>query len=524
MNYQSALAPRRPFAAVPAFDLVRDAITAATLLLGLSLPWTFEQTRGSMRIEILLATVAALAALALPYAVRAGFGGYRLAENERWARLGGAFLLVAVGLVYLVIDIIPGGEMGIGIGLGLSLAGAFLLAMPTAAANWRFTLLAVGLVVAAFAIITPIVAITDNYFTGWDVAKIAIAAVAALVFLWFTLWRFDAGDIASGVLLVGVGAVVALGGVLVGGHELAPWLESVEGWWLGLVLWPVLAAAAAPRVFAQVGTDPQPMLWINAAARGMALVAGLGAVITLLALIDEIANSGEHAWLRMVMGLAIGGAGFIGWQTLEQKPTEGRMLVYIATGATTLLGLVLMILRGGISGQVDSIEFLAVGLPTVVFLLLLVPRSVKTLYPVSVTISEVTTGEPIPRVEVAATTQQPVDPKAKPVITAAPTEQVAPVPDAVPSEAPTQEAEPVAEEGAEKLADDGSVKAKGAREWTVEQASNPKTPLADLAKIAAEAPHLRSQVAANPSTYSALLDWLGALGDPDVDTALRSRE
>ena len=59
--------------------------------------------------------------------------------------------------------------------------------------------------------------------------------------------------------------------------------------------------------------------------------------------------------------------------------------------------------------------------------------------------------------------------------------------------------------------------------WTAAVALDPATPLADLAKIVQEAPHLRPQVAANPSTYPALLDWLGALGDPQVDAALRSR-
>ncbi|WP_342665903.1 hypothetical protein, partial [Promicromonospora kroppenstedtii] len=59
--------------------------------------------------------------------------------------------------------------------------------------------------------------------------------------------------------------------------------------------------------------------------------------------------------------------------------------------------------------------------------------------------------------------------------------------------------------------------------WSAAQALDPATPLADLAKIVQESPHLRPQVAANPSTYPALLDWLGALGDPQVDAALRSR-
>ncbi|GAB4083647.1 hypothetical protein GCM10028784_02770 [Myceligenerans cantabricum] len=61
------------------------------------------------------------------------------------------------------------------------------------------------------------------------------------------------------------------------------------------------------------------------------------------------------------------------------------------------------------------------------------------------------------------------------------------------------------------------------RGWTPGVALDPRTSLADLAVIVQEAPHLRPHVARNPSTYPALLDWLGALGDPDVDAALRAR-
>ncbi|MBD8077468.1 hypothetical protein [Cellulosimicrobium arenosum] len=59
--------------------------------------------------------------------------------------------------------------------------------------------------------------------------------------------------------------------------------------------------------------------------------------------------------------------------------------------------------------------------------------------------------------------------------------------------------------------------------FTAQQALDPSTPLEVLAQIVQDAPHLRPQVAANPSTYPALLDWLGNLGDPAVDAALRSR-
>lgn len=60
--------------------------------------------------------------------------------------------------------------------------------------------------------------------------------------------------------------------------------------------------------------------------------------------------------------------------------------------------------------------------------------------------------------------------------------------------------------------------------FTAAQALDPNTPGAVLAQIVQDTPELRAQVAANPSTYPALLGWLAQLGDPEVDAALRSRQ
>lgn len=55
------------------------------------------------------------------------------------------------------------------------------------------------------------------------------------------------------------------------------------------------------------------------------------------------------------------------------------------------------------------------------------------------------------------------------------------------------------------------------------RAADPATPLVELAALAHEHPQVRAIVAANPSAYPDLLDWLAALGDPEVDAALASR-
>lgn len=55
-------------------------------------------------------------------------------------------------------------------------------------------------------------------------------------------------------------------------------------------------------------------------------------------------------------------------------------------------------------------------------------------------------------------------------------------------------------------------------------ASDPTTPPSVLARIVTDHPSLRPQVAANPSCYRDLLDWLAGLRDPAVDEALRRGE
>ena len=62
-----------------------------------------------------------------------------------------------------------------------------------------------------------------------------------------------------------------------------------------------------------------------------------------------------------------------------------------------------------------------------------------------------------------------------------------------------------------------------ASQFTATQAADPSTPAEVLHAIAASRADLRPYIAANPATYPALLEWLGGLGDPAVDGALRAR-
>ncbi|GAB3847661.1 variant leucine-rich repeat-containing protein [Nesterenkonia populi] len=55
------------------------------------------------------------------------------------------------------------------------------------------------------------------------------------------------------------------------------------------------------------------------------------------------------------------------------------------------------------------------------------------------------------------------------------------------------------------------------------QAADPSTSAQELYELAADRPELRAQIAEHPNAYQGLLDWLGTLGDPDVDAALARR-
>ncbi|MGP7961295.1 DUF7937 domain-containing protein [Sanguibacter sp. A247] len=81
-------------------------------------------------------------------------------------------------------------------------------------------------------------------------------------------------------------------------------------------------------------------------------------------------------------------------------------------------------------------------------------------------------------------------------------------------------AEASAEQGSAPVPD-RSTRTEAGFTWAT--AVDPQTPATTLAQIAQDAPTLRAALALNPSTYPALVDWLGQLGDAEVNEALRSR-
>ncbi|GAB3101484.1 hypothetical protein [Isoptericola nanjingensis] len=557
---------RSPFGGVTVRELVRDVVAAFALLVALPLPWDHAH-RGSDRLEIVLATVLALLAIAAPYLRRGGVGpsSWDVLTSRRTVALA-CVPYAVVAVVYLVLDALAPADAagGVGAGLAVGLAGAAL----AAASRWAHAPAVVAGVVALGTLATPVAALVQG--APWVVSVVGLLnALVVLGVLWFTVGTYlRSGDLASGYVLLALGGAVALELVLFAGGNVDPWFESVHEQRLGLLLLPVVAGITARRIVddaaatADEPDDVRAARWVAVALRALGLVALVAAFVALVALLLVVADGvSVGRVLRLVVGVLMVGVAVAARRALARDPRAGHATAVGATCVVVVLGLVIVVARAGLGTQSNVEELLvAFGLPAVALAVLLVPPSVRALVASepetpepapsgpsedapSVAASDAVSETPAqPRVESAtagrpeaaevssSTGAYPVAPAAEPVGRAPRSAPVATRPEARPLDA-TQQIAPVraarAPDSTQVLppvqaapARTAPVQAPG---WSVAQAMDPSTPLADLARISAEAPHLRSYVAANPSTYPALLDWLGALGDPAVDAALRSR-
>jgi len=587
---------RAPFAGVAVRDVVRDVVATMALLVALPMPWDVVH-RGSDRLEIVLVTVVALLTIVAPYALRAGvlppsWSGLTTAR----ARVIGTAPYAVVALLYLLLDIVRQGEGGFGAGAALGLAGAVLAAAP----RWEHGLTAAAGVVAVLALATPVIAAVDGDGVGAIVGAV-LNALLVLGILWLTAVAFRRGDLAGGIVLVGVGAVIALELALLAGGSDQPWFESVHGQRFGLLLLPAVAAFAVPRVADQVagagpdmtvagtvagtatGTDRTYALgarWVAVAVRALDLVILVAAFVALVAVTGIVVDGpGVNLVLRLIVGVLMAVVAAIARRALVRDPRSGHTTAVGAACLVVVLGIVIVIARAGVGTRSNVEEMLvAFGLPAIVLAALLVPPSVRELIaspaPVDAPVAAPADGaRPGPD---AATVQlsggysgAPQGAWQEPTLPAGPasgtgaewdgasqvrvqgqagqaheqqwsgsvqqaagpesTQVMGPVgtPSAQGARNGALAEEPAAPEAGQARADSTQLlppvaDVPGSR-WNAAQALDPTTPLADLALIVQEAPHLRPHVAANPSTYPALLDWLGALGDPAVDAALRAR-
>lgn len=564
-----------PFADITVLDYARDVIALVLLLVSFGMPWDlFDDSTG--KVHVILVTLLSVISLSLPYLKRGGVLPPAWGPAElRLARLVANAPYVVVVLITLVLGYV-GEDMGDGVGVGITfgLAGALLAAQgrqseqgPGSAGDgplWRWIATGTG---ALFALLTAISLITfligDTVdLLNWEaVTYLVLSALFFLALAALPQWFGVRGDAAWRDVLLLLG-VVAL---FVGVWQLSAPQTIADAWSLSdalggfvppgpqLLLVPALAvAASAAGLRALAAPVTGAAYWAAVASRllQVALVAAaLHAVMTVL-LIIAIDTGRGVAIVVLVLDLIVLVAAIVGRNALNRDPRLGRGVAVISGGVFILLGIVIAAVLGSSDEMIVTIldaTFVSVlwWFGAALALALTAPQSVQREYgplsasQLSFTGPAAATADVPPSPDVPAPAPAPGEARADavPEDLPSPVEEPAavdtPSADAPSPDTPNLDAaglddtatrvnNPVADDTATRV-DQRPVVDASPSGFDEATASNPDTPLQTLADIAAQEPSLRKHVAANPSTYPELLTWLGQLGDPEVDEALRRR-
>jgi len=431
---------------------------------------------------------------------------------------------------------------------GLAQVTALVLVATRAADQVRFAsgwgallALLVTVVVGLLVVGAPLLGVVRQSAT-WRWVALAVGATATPWFVFHAPFRGESpGAEVHAVTTIGIGSVV---------YVVLPAAAAV----LLYPVWPRLVLPVAPPE--REWFDVAHRTWLSAA-----VVAGGSALAQLFAVV-AIANTGIGVEGRRVAGVVLlvlaALAALAARTALRNDTAANRPAALVATTAVAVLGIAALavggdaLLRGPHAVDLPGL-LVATGLPALAVLALTAPAAVRGWYAVHGRAREPWTGEkpptyaqPVPTgvpttapaaAEPSATVALPLQRTESAAVPAQPV--VAPVePEPVEPVAADPVVEPAAEEvtpepttevlAAEHVDQDGldgyaEEPAPPAHAFTAEQAADPSTELEVLAAIAAQAPELRVHLASNPSTYPDLLDWLGRLGDPEIDAALARR-
>lgn len=388
-----------PFAGIPVGDYVRDGVAAVLLLVSFALPWDVAH-RASDKVEVVLLTILSLLTLALPYLARTGvLPATWTVHTTRRVRLLANAPYVLLAAVYLVVDVVGGGDLsdgwgGVGSAVGLGLAGALLAAQPrrselgpeeldrAVTVQWLRVLAALGAVLVVMTLLTVILTITGVDGVGAVGVLLVLLAAVFVVALaglpTFGTWRRSE---AARLTLVGVGIVLACAFVLGSGNNGILTFESTHLGRFGLVLVPALAAvAASPAVHRAMAPAPVVETWVGVAVRGLDLVVVVAGYLALGGVLELAGGSrGGHVVLSVVVGLLAVGVALVARRSLARDAATGRPLALGAAGVVAVLGIALLVVTANqvrLGGGVEHV-LLAFGLPLLVASALTVPREVR---------------------------------------------------------------------------------------------------------------------------------------------------
>lgn len=524
------------FAGIPVSDYIRDGVAALALLMSLFMAWSYGSdgtSTAATRVDVVLITLVSLLSLGLSYAWRAGiFGaatGYRRIQDLKLLANAPYVLMV---LIYTTLSLIsadrfdPGAVAALGPAVAFGLAGALLAAQPRRAEiapgavdesrNRRWIQITLGLAgfAAAVAIVQVVrywAAYSGSGSAGWGTVAtlMALASPAILVFIALRVnQRSDRWRRTGVALALGSGFLSLLALF----ENLTLLQLSVTAFVPGfsLLFWMAFGAAvSAPSVArltetsAVAPTDTpstlQPLLSLAAALSALLV---LGSAITLVTVaVDGSADRFVPQVIALFFGVLLTAGAVLTLRLMGKDPRSAYILPSGYAGILAVLGLVLMIV------WVVQDEDAYLG-PVIMLLTFVVPAALLAALWLPAASREQFRSLPAANGNGASGFSFAGVPAAKDAGNA-------------------DSAQPARVPGVEPTPDAGSTPPAQAPAVVVpdvlDEAANPATPLARLQEIAANHPQARPAVAANPSTYPALLAWLGALGDPAVDQALRQR-
>jgi hypothetical protein len=457
-------------------------LAAGLLLFSLTLPWDYFHL-GSQRLEVVLVTALSLASLALGYLARANaFGPAFMPARAGTARLLANIPYLVLFVAFLLVDAFSGSEFeagGVGAAAAVGLAGALLAAQAREAELVGRTrphplerAWAVGpVVVATLFTLTVLVAMLVffvgddmDYLDGRDVVITTVSLLLGIVIIGLPLIGVSTRDASWRLVLIAL-ALAPLGLYLVGkdGAVPAPMVESIHALSPGLIYWPALAVlVAAPAVRRAMRGPVAP--WLKAATNLLTVaivVAAADLLIAVLVMIDTD-QTARRAILMVLSVLYL--VGVVVARVLPLHSRGGRRAGFAIAAALFALGCVSLAVTAG-----DAYLWVT---PADLLLAVVIPVALAVF--LAVHVSQEARGGVV-WVPAAGPVGGP----------------------GYPPPLPAAEA--------------------------VRLASDPTTPPAVLADLAARVPETWVHLARNPATYPDLLAWLAALDRPDVTKALGER-
>lgn len=545
-----------PFSGLPLVDVLRDVAALVLLVTALFYDWSQGDSGAELwYVDVSLAI--ALVSLASTYLWKLGvFGHAWNVRTNGLIRLLATIPYFVSVLVVVILDLAD--DRGVGVGVAVGLFAAILVAQPRkhelpptslAPSDKIWVYVTGGLVAlsALLALITSLIYIGDLDDFGAEAPEIVVYVIAAIVYT--ALLAYGAVQAllskpAGIALIAGFGLLVLVLGMLhidgenasqLTGFLTLPWgYETFNAPGFGAFLLVGAAAAAlSPGASRATGGASHPISLAGAAKSAFLLLA-LASLIHVLGavFIGIVADDfGAAVIVSLIISVLAAIVAVFGFVTTSSTGAKTLPLVAVAVWAVLVIvaSIVMAIIDelspgfvgfGAASQSLPAHTWLGAILAALFIAFALtgagtIGGGVKKLF-ANAQAAGPAAGAPLPGAP--APTAPIVTPPAPAPAPAAP----APAP-AAPAPAPSFEAPheptptqqiPVAEAFTEEIAVDP----------IVQRASDPTISQAELADLVQNHPQARAAAAGNPQAYPGMLEWLGQLGDPEVDAALARRQ